>query len=1008
MTPAPGAAIRVSASERLVLVDAAGATERELRRLVRHLPWRRPFDAVLVLAPHGTLPPQAAHRAAIAARAAGVSAALHVVVPGVFGAGAACLVPTGAGQARDLVPRLEGDLARAWLTGEGPGGAGSTLGGLCDGLEESLRALGDRAPACLDLAALVAGGGTLPAAIAATAGRTAPARRGPRAMQGAVAVLVAGVALAAVGVPAAVEDAGRLRDLVMAAEGQRIERSAGSILTPDPVRAGRVARVAVGLARAAGSTWTRPAGQWLPGAGAVRELAARLLVAYVGRPLGVKLERRTASLLGPGGDLEAWVDRAAEADRLLADWNALLAGTGEAGLAELLETVYGPREGGWPRDLGAAFVETGAAGALARIGVPDEAGLKDAARAGLEASVNEEARRRYLEGPVLAGARHAADPAAAPAGRHAALARTREALSDPGAAWLVEPEDRLRHTEILPVLARALGLGVVEADAIARAEAELSRARRRAREDALRIAGPKLGTVLERHAASSRLGLTSAAQAWLEVMDRLEAARIGAGPMEEPWLGRSAVAGPATLEPERIRRAYGRIGRYEEIETRVPPALPPALAESTLADARERLAAALARDVRGALVALPGPSDGPGAAPAPGRELLEAVSAARRIADWLEDHGWMRAARDARGGADRAVESHLRLGIDALGALDPIRVGIGRGGADPARVRERLARAADSVRELHLRYAAPLLALANGTRGEASRRWRTLVRALDAYERGDPRSTIAGLESVLDSFATDPAGTCADPELPPAPPGYLGQVVRRTGAELEAACRERGHSELLAARDRVLATFGAALARSWPYSGDPATPDAPREAVDRYVSALEAAPELTTLNARLVPELESERALWMMDEDGSACIGLRVEWRARAQDDENAHHLMSIELEGTRPEEDGLAWRYGTPVTLRLKLARNSPYRFAGGADGKSLEHVERFEGSAALLRMLDSLAARGWAVRAPLVDEAGEPGELRLSVRVLHLGGAPLELPAFASLGRGLPGRRT
>ena len=490
-------------------------------------------------------------------------------------------------------------------------------------------------------------------------------------------------------------------------------------------------------------------------------------------------------------------------------------------------------------------------------------------------------------------------------------------------------------------------------------------------------------------------------------MDRVEAAPLGSGLAAESWRVRGVRSGAVTLDPERLRRAFNRVGRYEEVEARVPPVLPPALAESTFAQARGRLAATLARETADAVVALPRPP-GPGAAPPPGRELVDAVATARRIADWLEGHGWNRAARDARGVAERAVESHLRVGIDALEALDPMRIGVGGTAADSERVRERLARATESLREHYLRYAEPLVALAGGEAGEASRRWRTLERALEAYERGDPRSTIGGLESVFDAFAADPAGTCADPGLPPAPPGYLGRVVRRARAGLEAACRERDWKKLIAARDRVLATFGEALARSWPYSGDPASPDAPREAVDRYVGALEGAPDLTRLDARLVPELELERALWMMDEEGSACIGLRLEWRARPEEDENAHHLIAIELEGTRHETDGLAWRYGTPVTLRLRLARHSPYRFADGAGSRSLEHVERFEGSAALLRMLDSLAARGWTVRAPLVDAAGGTAALSLSVRVFHRGGAPLDLPSFASLGRGLPGRRT
>ena len=1032
LLPAPAAEVRVSASDRLVLVDAANATERTLRRLARRLPWRRPFDALVVLAPEGVVAPRAAYRAALVARGSGVAAALHVVLPGTGESGegggdrgtrgAARIVEPGRGGARDLLADLEADVARAWLGGAGEGrdavrAVARTLGTeledtvravartLGTELEEAVRALRDRAPACLDLAGLAFGAGRLPETIAATAGRTVPDRRGPLAMQGAAALLVAGIVLGAVGVLDAARDAERLASLMKVAEGQRIERLARADLVPDPARTEVVARLAIDLAEAGGSTWTRPAGRWLPGAGALRTLAADLLVGYVGRPLGTEVERRAAALLASAKDIETWMERAARADRLLGGWTALLAGAGEADVGGFLDVVFGAPPGGWPVGVGAALERTGAARTLERLEVVDRGRLREVAREGLLGSARAAARRRYLEGPVLAGARTAADPGASRAERHAALERTREALGQPASAWLVGSKDRPEHTEILPVLARALGLPLVESEWVARAGADLSRARRQAREDALHIAGPRLGPVLERGGGGTRLRLSSAAEAWLEVLGRIEAARFGPGPQDR--VGRPGLAGPLTLDAQRVRRAGARIERYEDIAARVPPALPPALAAATLAGARERLAARLAQDIEGALVPLSA-AGGPGAPPPPpDRELKYAIETARKVAAWLDDNGWTEAGSMARAAADRTIESHLRLGLDAVLAADPIRIEVGRRGADPERARERLARSAEAVRGLQRSYAEPLLALVEDARGEAARSWRSLARALDAWERGDVRSGIGGLASLLDAFAADPAGACADPRFPPAPPGYLGQVVRRTRSDFEAACRRLGHEERLAARDRVLAGFGPVLARSWPWSGDPASPDAPKEAVDRYVSVLGAAPDLSELAARYVPELERERALWTTDDEGGACIELGIEWRARLPEDENAHHLIAIEIEGTQRRDGVHGWRYGTPVTLRLKLARNSPYRFAAGAGGASLEHVERFEGSASLLRMLDSLARRGWRVEAPLVDDAGGKATLSLSVRAFRPGGGPLELPAFAALGRGLAERK-
>ena len=824
-------------------------------------------------------------------------------------------------------------------------------------------------------------------------------------MQGAAALLVLGLGLGVAGALDAARDAERLGSLMQAVEAQRIEHLGRRGLVPDPARAGVVAGLAVDLAEAGGSTWTRPAGRWLPGAQALRALAADLLVGYVGRPLGTEVERRTAALLAPAKDIETWTGPAARADRLLGGWNALLAGAAEADVAGLLDAAFGAPPGGWPAGVGAAFERTGAARTLERLGVVDRRRLRAAARAGLLGSARTVARRRYLDGPVLAGARVAADPAASRAERHAALARTRDALGRPASAWLVETEDRPEHTVILPVLARALGLSLVESDWVARAGADLSRARRQAREDAVRIAGPWLGPVLERGGGGAGLRLSNAARAWLEVLDRIEAARLDPGP-EAGRTGRPNRAGPMTLDAERVRGVRARIERYEDVAARLPPSLPPALAAATLEGARDRLAAGLARAIGGALVPLPAAGAAGAPPPPPDRDLVHAIETARKVAAWLDDHGWTEAGGMVRRAADRTIESHLGRGLDALLAADPIRIEVGRRGTNPERVRERLARSAEAVRALHRSYAEPLLALARDPRGAAARSWRSLGRALDAWERGDVRSGIGGLASLLDAFAADPAGACADPRFPPAPPGYLGQVVRRTRSDFEVACRRLGHEERLAARDRVLAGFDPALARSWPWSGDPASPDAPQQAVDRYVRVLGSAPDLSGLDARYVPELERERALWTTDDAGGACIELGLEWRARPAEDENAHHLIAIEVDGTEPRDGLHGWRYGTPVTLRFRLARNSPYRFAAGAGAASLEHVERFEGSASLLRMLDSLSRRGWRIEAPLVDDAGREAILRLSVGAFRSGGGPLDLPAFAALGRGFTER--
>ena len=514
LAPAPAAEVRVSASERLVLVDAANATERTLRRLARRLPWRRPFDALVVLAPDGAVAPRAAHRAALVARGSGFTAALHLVLPGAGEGegqggdrgtpGAARIVAPGRGGARDLLAALEADVARAWLGAAGAAGVASHAGGEGGGrdavravartlgseLEEAVRALRDRAPDCLDLTGLAAGAGRIPESIAATAGRTRPDRRGPLPMQGAAALLVLGLGLGAAGALDAVRDAERLAKLMQAVEGQRIERLARTGLVPDPVRTGVLAGLAVDLAGAGESTWTRPAGPWLPGARALRTLAADLLVGYVGRPLGTEVERRAAALLAPAADIETWTGRAARADRLLGGWNALLAGAEEADAGGLLDTAFGAPSGGWPSGVGAALERTGAARTLERLAVVGRGRLREAARAGLLGSARAEARRRYLDGPVLAGARVAADPP--PLARSATRPSRARATRSGGRRRRGSSRRRTGPStpRSSPCSPARSGSPSSRATGWRGRGPALSRARRQAREDAVRIAGP--------------------------------------------------------------------------------------------------------------------------------------------------------------------------------------------------------------------------------------------------------------------------------------------------------------------------------------------------------------------------------------------------------------------------------------------------------------------------------------------------------------------------------------
>ena len=144
----------------------------------------------------------------------------------------------------------------------------------------------------------------------------------------------------------------------------------------------------------------------------------------------------------------------------------------------------------------------------------------------------------------------------------------------------------------------------------------------------------------------------------------------------------------------------------------------------------------------------------------------------------------------------------------------------------------------------------------------------------------------------------------------------------------------------------------------------------------------------------LPPDLRGLVGPWSVDRRGEPVLGLAVEWRTAPGRERFAEHLVSSRIEGLVTLEDGRrGWRYGDRLVAHLRLAKDSPLRFPGGALEASIPI-----GEGGWVRSLAAgAAAATTTVETPVTGAgAGEEGTLRISA-TLRAVRAPraIEIPA-------------
>ena len=916
--PPPEAELRIAARPGLLVADATGARDRGVRRLARALPRRRPLDAI------GYLPSldgdddrreaEQAHRLANLLR---VRAALHVVVPSeddrpVF---EPCHDP-GAPDARALTRGLGERLARGWLRG----GVRPALGG---GDPDSGGRLEVRAKAAIErsrseslvLSSLAWGGRGLAAAAESTWDRTVPRERCGRGGLTGAAALAAGIALGALG------------GFTQAKQVAELEHAL-SVLAPvlpgaraDPgalagrAKARRYGRAAAVLARASGPSVSSPLSVLLPGGAALRKLASRTVTDAVVRPAQEAVRERIARALRPGADPDEWLDRA----------SAELAQSAEPepyGAAAVLAAAYDSPEEGWRRLL---------ARAARRFPATAAAPFTGEAKASFVRTMGAFARDRYAKGTLLGPARRAAS---APRwrGRMTALRSVEVALGAGEGRWLSPGGS---DPEVERVLARARG--VLDEKTVERARSVAGRA----------------GDDARKELESLRLG--------------------GAYPLVDLDGDEGPALGPAV---RRLLRAYEALAREELLD----PAGASARGAAGAGFSARRLLASLKRLDR--RIAATGIGQGLGEWPRAEIEQAAFDEAADRIetaaagplaahqgAVVREIEGLARAKGAwravARIGAVRAKfeAAASREALRAIEEEDPLAVEFDAD-TDRHAVLERVVAGIERLDALHRREP-----------GFGDSRWEALGRSLRGYRDADRSSVLTRMAERAREYAERGTTGCGAPgrgtRIAPAG-GYPDRAFAAFELRLDALCRAAGARAAVAAKNRLRSFYREQLAWRWPYSDEPGAPAVPRSTLAellRRAAAREA--------GDLSPDLRSIVEPWSRNRRGEPVLAITVEWRTAPEREQYAQHVASCRLEGLQALESGRrGWRYGDPLHVRLRLAKDSPLRFAGGAAETSIPI-----GEGSWVRSLATgAAAATLAIEAPVTGARGEAGTLRIS----------------------------
>ena len=1002
VAPAP-ATFGIAARDGLVLVDASQASLADLRTLGRSLPWSRALDAAAVVVRDESVPADALVRTGAFARACGLELALHVVVSSPSRAPVWALFGRARPDGRSLCDALLRDASRWWLGGGSREGLEQLVGARSRELASELdRAIGAVPSPSVRFASLALGGAGLAAAVSQSTSLTRPARTTAVSSRVLYAACVGFVALSVYTAMALLH---RSLDLHSAVETAEREASTTWVLTdvdtvPNPARVYRVVRSAMRLSEMSGFLPLAPLAALLPDARAPRDLGAALFEAYLLRPLAAALAEKIEADLVPVEDARAWLVRARRAGEWLVAWDGLADEPEQVDLSRLLADAFGDQVSAWPDRPERALRLS-----LATVPAPEDGGLDVAylstlVRDRFVETMSLWAHGVYTNGPVTAAAEVVADERADWHRRYRALIALRQSLSDSAQRWITAAKDTSDYRYESWIYGRSVGMAVLGTGATVEAKAAVSAIRITAREAATTFTAPGLGPILVRSSAGasggaqSSLALSPPTSAWLSLLEGFQ--RLGVAELPPP--PDILPHGALTLDVPDVLRARRRLRGFDRLVSDIPRGLPFDAFAATVAEveaevlpgtlnAVERAARPFDRSAyeERLTVAL--------------SELETGIEALDEIATWFSEHD-----ASAESDALLAIRSRVALtvlgaGADVLETRDPLAIHFDAGADRQAMVR-RFERGVSALERIYEQYAKSNAAVAASAGEFLALEWTQIGRDLEGYRSGDPVSAISALSGMVRAYSENPVDACAAERSTHAGvrDDYVARAFARYVADRARVCHALRLAGTRRVYDALVSYYETHLVSLWPYTASPDAPEAGTAKLSTFVERVRAGTDaLSQIEGRYSALFAETARFWNVESDPLA-VEFRLEWRARRAEELNARHIIGFAVEGPEPDEDGVyTWRYGSPFAVRLRLAKDSPLRFADATDASGLERRVAYPGNGALIRALSSLDPLGmWSFSGFLVDAASARHDLRISARFEHRGGAALRAPAF------------
>lgn len=1015
LTPPGVGSVGITAGGNTILIDASKASNVILRRLARALPWRRPVDALVALVSPEGIPQEAIIRTAIFARQTSMRVALHLALPSTSKTAAWQVIDAQNRDGDAICSQLAADAIRTWLSG------GSREGMVQLALAQSreLPAAIDRAlfaaPSnVVDIASLCFGGTGLRAAVAQTIDRTRPDVVLGYAVWTGFAIFVTGVVLTVVTAFNATFRVESLRSSVnYAARESAVPWLAEDIGTiPSPAKIRRIAGLGVRLSEYSSFYPLMPLAFLAPNFDAPRRLAVAFLQGYAIRPLAEALDTKTRELLIPDDDPIAWVENARVVDEWFAAWAGLEEDPDEVHLRRLFADAFGGTELTWPEGVETAIVEAGVVPPPPELGGLDVDALSELARANFVLTMRAWADKAYTNGPVATFAKQASDTSAGWRAQHAALSGLRDALQDPSQQWLTAAKDKPEYAFEARVLGRAIGLSLFGQAIALRAKVEVSRIRLDARDSVEYFLLPGIGPIMTRSGSSSSnnnssISLTKPASAWLTFLDRVAAAGFSDLPTETKELP----VGLVTLDTLVVSNARLKLESFDRFAAGLPTNLPPGVAQGLVGELTNELVSGVTLATEQALRY----TSAEGIASEQARRLAQvrpAMDDLDGIEKWLRQRQAISQARRVLEVRARVAETVLVISADVLVEEDPVAIYPDPAADGNALVR-RFERGVERMERIFEQYASPFIGAAAIGSGRSALEWRNIEKEIAAYKRGDAQSVLSGLEGMVRAYADDPAEACKSPRASlSGRDDYLSRTLYRFRSEFDYACLRRDLADARTVYQKLIEYFDRHITWLWPYAPDRGATEVSPSTLATFVNQLhEGKDQLARLSRPFARDLLDYGEFWSQDQNGNAEIKFRVDWRTRREEESLAEHVISLNIEGANIDGDGnYSWRYGAPLSVRVKLASSSPYRFITRDGSLLAEKVFTAGGNGAWLRVFDDLTNGVATFKADVVFrginrrkvrvKSGEDVEIApliVTARVTHEDGRPFRKPRFS-----------